>query len=238
MQNEFPSESGFCVNSGSGHYDSNKHVADLASVVHSASPWVGWDPASHQYRSALHSQSTFRGRNCFFLSRESKKLEREEESKLLPDHLVEKIVSRVSFQSLFKCRVLSKAWLTRFSSISTQDDEEADCNLFPTASDTVFQLLGDRRPVLYWQEEFLRLRASHGSCITFWERGDGDQFLEYNVVTDEWSVFTSPPRESSWCDMCLGRRSFQPGLNSFGDVEVDLGVGEESVPTSLSAVQD
>lgn len=46
-----------------------------------------------------------------------------EESKALPEDLVEKIVARASFPSLFKFGGLSKAWLTRFSSTSSRDDD-------------------------------------------------------------------------------------------------------------------
>jgi hypothetical protein len=42
----------------------------------------------------------------------------------LPEELVEQIMARVPFPYVFKARVLSKSWLARLSSISSQEDEE------------------------------------------------------------------------------------------------------------------
>ncbi|CAM6105711.1 unnamed protein product [Calypogeia fissa] len=44
-------------------------------------------------------------------------------SNILPDDVVEKIIAMMPFPSIFKARLLSKSWLAKFSSASSQDDE-------------------------------------------------------------------------------------------------------------------
>jgi hypothetical protein len=44
-------------------------------------------------------------------------------SNSLPEHLVDNIVARIPFPSIFKARCLSKSWRARFSSPASQEDE-------------------------------------------------------------------------------------------------------------------
>ncbi|CAM6099218.1 unnamed protein product [Calypogeia fissa] len=50
-------------------------------------------------------------------------MEAKRSSNALPGNVVDRIIAMMPFPSIFKARLLSKSWLAKFSSASSQDDE-------------------------------------------------------------------------------------------------------------------
>ncbi|CAM6103766.1 unnamed protein product [Calypogeia fissa] len=70
-------------------------------------------------------------------------MEGEQCNKELPEHLVENIIARIPFPSIFKARTLSKEWLARFSSTESHQTDRKVA-LCPTVVKNFQQLVSER----------------------------------------------------------------------------------------------
>ncbi|CAM6095662.1 unnamed protein product [Calypogeia fissa] len=104
-----------------------------------------------------------------------------ETSQILPEDLVERIVAMIPFPSIFKARGLSKSWLARFSSLSSQQDEAQKC-LVATFQRQVGKWSTNWEtfsPVFFCKEDFI----AYNRASQTWGKLHPLSFLPENMFT-------------------------------------------------------